>query len=194
MDAEWAVAGGTLAFVLASAEGRAPRLRSNGGRMKTTIATLAALLALAAAGCGGNGGAPEAEPEDETTTVEDAEPAEGSRCLPVSGALKKGIGEGLTVAGRGKLGKGAAVRSEDFEKVWYVSAVIRGPGMGSDTVGTWATNADPSGPPSGLIIAADSIAREFSDWGAAAQEGSPAAEVRGLENDGAQESRDCLDA
>jgi hypothetical protein len=43
-------------------------------------------------------------------------------------------------------------------------------------------------------MAADSIAREFSDWGEAAEEGSPAAEVRGLENDGAQESRDCLEA
>jgi hypothetical protein len=74
--------------------------------------------------------------------------------------------------------------------VWYVSAVIRGPGLGSDTVGTWATNSLEAG--EGLIIAADSIAREFSDWGEAAAEGSPAAEVRGLENDGAQESRDCL--
>jgi hypothetical protein len=166
---------------------------AEGRTMRTIIASLSALLALAAAGCGGDGGAPEAEPEDEATTVEDAEPAEDSRCLRVSAALKKGIATGLIVEYGGKLGKATAVRSEDFEKVWYVSAVIRGPGLGSDTVGTWATNADPSGPPSGLIIAADAIAREWSDWGAAAEEGSPAAEVRGLENDGAQESRDCLE-
>ena len=62
--------------------------------------------------------------------------------------------------------------------------------MGDNTVGTWATNSLEVG--EGLIIAADSIAREFSDWGEAAGEGSAAAEVRGLENDGAQESRDCL--
>ena len=66
--------------------------------------------------------------------------------------------------------------------------------MGGDTVGTWAVNIKPdSKDAGGLIIAADSIAREFSDWGEAAEEGSPAAEVRGLENDGAQESRDCLE-
>lgn len=164
-----------------------------------TLATLAALLALA--GCGGETSetGPEAadEPatEDATEPAEESpEPAEESRCLPVSAPLKRAIAEGLTVQGGGSLGKAAAVRSEDFEEIWYVSAVIRGPGMGDDPVGTWAANIDPAAKdPGGLLTAADAIARAFSDWGAAAQEGSPATWVRGLENDGAQESRDCLE-
>ena len=41
-------------------------------------------------------------------------------------------------------------------------------------------------------MAADPVATEFADWGEAAQPGSPVAEVQGLENDGAQESRDCV--
>lgn len=153
-------------------------------------------LLLLATACGGTEGAsttPEATTEAATDTTIETVTAESSRCLPVGKSLKKAIGSGLTVEGGGKLGKAAAVRSEDFEKVWYVSAVIRGPGMGADTVGTWASNIEPSTEDAGgLIMGADSIAREFSDWGADAAEGSPAAEVRGLENDGAQESRDCL--
>jgi hypothetical protein len=142
-------------------------------------------LGFAAAACGGA--------EDTADDGGKAPEEETSRCLPVSKVVKQGIAEGLTVTGGGRLGRAAAVRSEDFKKVWYVSAVIRGPDFGDDAIGTWATNTDPTKPEiSGLIMAADSIAREFSDWGEAAEEGSPAAEVRGLENDGAQESRDCL--
>jgi hypothetical protein len=56
--------------------------------------------------------------------------------------------------------------------------------------GTWATNSDPGkGEVTGLIIAADSIAQQFSDWGAAAQEASAAADVQSLENDGARVTR-----
>jgi hypothetical protein len=157
---------------------------------------LTIVLFLFATGCGGTEAAPttpEATTEATDTTPTGTEPAETSRCLSVGKSLKNAIGEGLTVEGGGKLGKAAAVRSEDFEKVWYVSAVIRGPGMDADTVGTWASNIEPGTKDAGgLIMAADSIAREFSVWGEAAEEGSPAAEVRGLENDGAQESRDCL--
>ncbi len=165
--------------------------------MKTTLATLAALLTLVAAGCGG--GTTEAEGITSEATAEDAategEPAEASRCLHVGASLKKAIASGLTVKYGGELGKAAAVRSHDFERVWYVSAVILGAGIGAETVGTWAVNVKPDAKHAvGLIIAADSVAREFSDWGEAAAEGSPAAEVRGLENDGAQESRDCLEA
>lgn len=99
------------------------------------------------------------------------------------GLRKKGKDTGIEPTG---IGEGAAVKSDDFEEVFYVSAPIEGP----DQVGTWATNSLKVG--EGLIIAADSVAMEFTDWGAAAQAGSPVAEVQGLENDGAQESRDCI--
>jgi len=118
--------------------------------------------------------------------------AAGDRCLPVPNSLIDGIEDGLRKKGKetgiepNGLGKGAAVKSDDFEKVFYVSAPIKGPNQ----VGTWATNSLKVG--EGLIIAADPVAMEFTDWGEAAQPGSPVAEVQGLENDGAQESRDCV--
>ena len=59
-------------------------------------------------------------------------------------------------------------------------------------IGTWATNSLKVG--EGLIIADDPVAMEYSDWGEAAQPGSAAAEVQGLQNDGAQESQDCVEA
>jgi hypothetical protein len=56
----------------------------------------------------------------------------------------------------GKLGKAAAVRSGDFERLWYLSAVIRGPGIPGGTVGTGAVNIEPDTKDAGgLIIAAD---------------------------------------
>jgi hypothetical protein len=169
--------------------------------MRKLLIVICATVLLVVTGCGGEETAGTSEAADETgpampgrttTTVEGSDEDGGSRCLRVSNALKRGIAEGLTVDGGGRLGRAAAVRSKDFERVFYVSADILGPSIEEgDAVGTWATNSLKVG--EGLIIAADSIAREFSDWGEAAGEGSPAAEVRGLENDGAQESRDCLE-
>jgi hypothetical protein len=150
--------------------------------------SLILVLFLTLAGCASEQ-AEDAAPEEEEPTAEQG----ASLCESVRPWLKRAIASGLTVQGGGTLGKAAAVRSDDFEKVWYVSAVIRGPGLGTDTIGTWATNRDPSAAENpGLIIGADAIAREFSDWGAAASEDSPAGQVIGLDNHGAQESRDCL--
>jgi hypothetical protein len=152
------------------------------------------VAATALIGCGGEETAgPADEPAATTTATSGGD--DGDRCLRVPTALKEGIASGLRPRGKetrfkttGDLGKAAAVRSDDFEKVFYVSAVIEGP----DVVGTWATNSLKVG--EGLILAAEPVAMEYSDWGEAAQPGSAAAEVRGLQNDGAQESQDCVEA
>jgi hypothetical protein len=158
---------------------------------------LIVLTIFAATGLIACGGEETAGPADEpsATTTETSNGDDGDRCMRVPKALKEGIAFGLRPKGKetgikttGDLGKAAAVRSEDFEKVFYVSAVIEGP----DVVGTWATNSLKVG--EGLIIAADPVAMEYSDWGEAAQPGSDAAEVQGLQNDGAQESQDCITA
>jgi hypothetical protein len=149
--------------------------------MRKLIICTAVLMVVT--GCGGEeaaGPSDESEEPAQTTAPDEDEGDEdgGKRCLDVSNALKRAIAEGLTVTGGGRLGNAAAVRSRDFEKVYYVSADILGSGIEEgDAVGTWATNS--LRPGGGLIIAADSIAREFSEWGDAAEEGSPAAEVRG---------------
>jgi hypothetical protein len=155
----------------------------------------------AAMGLSACGGSEEAEPTGETSAgtaqTEGTETSGGGgddRCLPVPKSLTTAIASGLRPRGKdtkirttGELGKGVAVRSKDFEKVFYVSAVVKGP----DATGTWATNSLKVG--EGLIIAADPVAMEFTDWGEAAAPGSAAAEAQGLENDGAQESRDCVE-
>ena len=158
-----------------------------------------ALLLLSLAGCSSatentTGAAAQAPPQTQTpeTQAPETQATESdSRCLPVPKALVRGIEEGLTVEGGGTLRNAKAVKSEDFKNVYYVSADIQGPGLeGDDDIGTWATNSLKVG--EGLIIGADEVAREFSDWGAAASPDSPAGQVIGLQNDGAEESRDCV--
>ena len=83
-----------------------------------------------------------------------------------------------------------AVKSDDFENVWFVAADIEGPGMDDDDeVAIWATNAltregkpQPSG--GGFVWSNSGFAKEFSDW--------PTGQVSMLEDyDGRDEAEDC---
>lgn len=84
-----------------------------------------------------------------------------SRCDTASTALVDAIESGLTVTGGGSLSNAQIVKSDDYENAYFVAARIEGEGM-ADAVGVWSTN-DPAG--GGSIFAADSFARQFSDWG-----------------------------
>lgn len=100
-----------------------------------------------------------------------------SRCIPVVKQLLRQIESGLATDGEGRLrDQSFAVKSRDYEKVWMVAAEIDAPGLeGIGDIAVWGTNEDPSKKgSSGLIIRANGLAAEFSDWGAAAQEGSAA--------------------
>lgn len=109
------------------------------------------------------------------------------RCEPVSPTYLAGIEEGLMVTGDGSLRNGQAVRSEDYERVWFVAAEIDGSGIeGNDVVGVWATNGDPSASEFGLIFAVDAFAREFSDWGTGEDLGLS------MSDDGASEAEACV--
>jgi hypothetical protein len=104
-----------------------------------------------------------------------------TRCEPASRGLVSAIETGLTVAGGDSLSNAFIVRSNDFENVFFVAARFEGEGM-SDTVGAWATNrADGSG----SVFAADSFAKEFSDWG-----DGPGFS---LSDDGLSEARSCAE-
>lgn len=108
-----------------------------------------------------------------------------SRCIAVEQTTLSNIAEGLTVSGGGSLRDGWAVRSEDFEQVYFVAAEMDGSGMeGDGEVGLWATN-DLAG---GLIFAVNSMAEEFSDWGSG---GGTDAELT-TSDDGADEALDCV--
>ena len=123
-------------------------------------------------------------PPPSGTTTSEATPTASTRCISVPKSRVDNIAEGLTVSGGGTLRNAWAVRSRDFERVYFVSAEIDGPGMeGDGEIGTWATNRLDE---TGLTYAVSGIAKEFSDWGAA---GSP---DFSMSDDGARESQECV--
>lgn len=112
-----------------------------------------------------------------------------ARCESVSPTTLEAIASGLTVTGGGTLRDGQAVRSEDFERVWFVAAEIDGSGIeGDGEVGVWATNGDPASGEVGSIFAVDTYAQESSDWGP----GDQTDDELTMADDGAQEAQDCV--
>lgn len=82
-----------------------------------------------------------------------------------------------------------AVRSQDFERVWFIAAEIDGPGIEDEgEVGIWATNADPDGSSLGTVFAVNGFAQEFSTWPAGDSTDAAITE----DDHGAEEARDCL--
>jgi hypothetical protein len=132
----------------------------------------AAMFVLLGSACGGGG---------KSTTA-------SSRCKLVPPALTKAIESGLTVTGGGTLVHARAVKSGDFKRVHFISAEINGPGMtGPGEIGTWAKSG-PLRVGGGLILSVDSLANEFSDWG----DGRKTDAHLSMDDDGAQESHDCV--
>ena len=108
-----------------------------------------------------------------------------SRCRKVPAATKEAIAQGVE-AGL-TLGKARAVRSDDFARVFFISAELDGPGLeGEGDVATWMTNRLRG--TGKLIYSVDEIANEFSDWG----DGGATDAAFSMSDDGAEESRDCL--
>lgn len=130
------------------------------------LAGSAAVVALAACGGGDDSG------------------GTSSRCETPSTVLVSAISEGLNIEGGGSIRRAAAVKSTDFEKVWFVSADLEGAGLeGSDDIATWATNSLDG---AGLIYSVSGVAKEFSDWGPGPKDGFS------LSDDGVEESQDCV--
>lgn len=99
------------------------------------------------------------------------------------------IAQGLTVDGGGTLDASTAraVRSADFERVYFIAAEIDGPGMeAAGEVGVWASNRLEPG--AGLVFAVDGLAHEFSDWG----DGGATDARLTLESAGAREAAGCV--
>src|SRR3990167_7313001 len=117
-----------------------PRTRREDGSMKfgrfrisqvmaVTLGALAAIaLAIALFNAVGGGG-------------DRSAPADGVRCAPALAAARR-IEGGLTVDGGGSLSNAQAVRSGDFDSVWFVAAEIDGPRLGkAGEIGLRAANA-----------------------------------------------------
>lgn len=120
----------------------------------------------------------EAQRGEQQREVDPEEPQD--KCEDPERSLVEAIATGLTVSGGGDL-EGAAVvtvasdrRNDRGWPAQIVAAQITGAGL-DGAVGAWATaETETDGP----IFAVDGIAKEFSDWGSAAQPGSQMAEVR----------------
>jgi hypothetical protein len=153
--------------------------------VKRGLFPLALICVLTASACGGDDGGGGASAGGTAT-----EEATGSdRCENVPPGLVQGIATGLTVGGGGTLTNAKAVKSNDFERVYFISADIDGPGLeGPDDIGTWAKSG-PLRVGGGLILSVDAVAKEFSDWG----DGGSTDAMLSMDDDGAEESKECVE-
>lgn len=108
-----------------------------------------------------------------------------SRCEDVPDFIVQRLEDSLNTEGI-TLRNIKAVKSNDFESVYFISADLQGPGLeGENDIATFATNKLDY---SGLTFSADYVAKEFSDWPL----GSTTKFNISMSNDGAQESKDCV--
>jgi hypothetical protein len=126
------------------------------------------------AGCGGD--------DDEDSSA--PPPAADSRCEEATSALMTPLGNALK-SERDHVENGRFVKSRDHEDIYFISAELDGPGLfDSGDVATWATTS-PGG--AEAIYSVDELARDHSTW----RDGVAIAGLS-LEDDGAQESRECV--
>lgn len=109
------------------------------------------------------------------------------RCQSVPDGKLQDIESGLTVDGEGSITDGAAVRSDAFERLYFIAAEFDGPGLeGSGDVGVWASNRLQGG--QGVLMSVSEIAVEFSVF---RDGGKTDARVE-MADDGAQDAVQCL--
>jgi hypothetical protein len=157
------------------------RDRSTGGRL------LALGVALAVAGCG-----------SDSATDTAAEPIENSaaKCVPAPGTVAT-IEDGFNISGASLVDPYAVELPEenDLGVTYLVAAEIDDSDAlsGEGDIGTWGVGDLEGGGP---IVAIDGFAQEFTDWGSAAQEGSPADVARDAlqVSDEASAARRCVEA
>lgn len=85
-------------------------------------------------------------------------------CLEVDRAKVRLIAERETADGPMKLGRAVAVRSPDFEKVFFIAIEFELSGVPGPTQAVWASNTLSV---SGDILAVDNVAQTLTDWIAA---------------------------
>lgn len=159
--------------------------------MRLLGGTVVLVTALLLAGCGGeddaaqpsgSGSATSSASEDtQPDQTPDPEPSKPEGCLSV----KRGVAQQIASAresGTGmKAGPAAAVKSPDFENVYFVAMRFKAMDI-EDQVGVWATNSlKPRG--AATIMAVDGFAQQFTTWpdadktGAAISSADPSADA-----------------
>ena len=123
-------------------------------------------------------------------------PAEGAaspgesgaaRCEPAAQYVLNAITEGLVNFGDVTLSGGQAVRSRDFESLWFIATEVHGPDLPEEATAVWAV--DRNDPRVTAIFAVGELADEISLWGDVVLAENPPR----LSDDGAQQAQACLE-
>ncbi len=115
---------------------------------------------------------PDAKPDEKTSRCE---LVPSQRVRDLASYLENGV----------RLRRVRAVRSRDFEKVYFIAAELDGPGLdGDNDIGVWATNdiEETTG-----FYAVDGYAEQFSSW----PDGDTTDAAFSLSDEGASEARGC---
>ena len=104
-----------------------------------------------------------------------------SRCEPINASMMGAIAEGMSGT---KLSRAEAVKSDDFDSVWFIAGEVEG---STGEPGLWASN-DITEAGAGLIYSVNDVALEVSDWG----NGGTTDAAMSPDDDGAQEAIDCV--
>lgn len=117
----------------------------------------------------------------------DIPPSINARCVAASQLQTENIRSGIKdIQQSNDVSNGWAVKSNDFENVWFVAAQITGPNIApNQAIGVWAISGDPASP--GLTYSVNSFAIEFSSW----PDGSTTDAQTSMSDDGAQQAYDC---
>jgi len=108
------------------------------------------------------------------------------RCIPASDLQYRNISEGLDTTTSVYIKSAWAVKSNDYENVYYVAAVLYGPGMEEGAgPGVWVITGDPNNP--GLTYSVGGFATSFSSWG----DGGKTDAMFSQFDDGWQQANDC---
>ncbi len=107
------------------------------------------------------------------------------RCQVIDPATVEAIASGSKLPGY-RFDHARAVKSNDFERIYFISAEVTGPGR-PNAVGTWASNRVEPG--EGLIWAVDDVARSSTTWPKPS-----GAQTMSMADDGAELSRECVAA
>jgi len=127
---------------------------------------------------------------EQSTSNNDTSQANKVACLDVSPAVTELIASNLTIDGVGTIRNLKAVQSNDFEKVYFVSGDLQGPGLeGERDIATFATNNIENATGGVLVLSVNNVADEFSDW----FHGPDTDHNTTMRNHGARESQECVE-
>lgn len=119
------------------------------------------------------------------SSQESKEEPVASRCEDVPNNIVANINEGFNTEGI-SFRKAQAVKSNDYESVYFVSGDLQGSGLeGEDDFATFATNKLDE---VGIYMAVDAVANEFSVF----PDGATTDAQLSMSDDGARESLSCL--